>query len=125
LAVGDSALGIAHPLGVIEVRSDSQRWDRLGQLVSEWKPGFWVVGLPVREDGAAHELAGAVRAFAGELESRFGLPVRLIDERFTSTEAAERLREAGVTGRSQKRHLDQLAATSILQSYFDRDHADP
>jgi len=125
LAVGDSGVGIAHPLERVEVRSDAQRWERLQRAASEWKPGLWVVGLPVREDGGEHELAPAVRAFAGELQRRFGIPVHLIDERFTSAEAAQRLRESGVHGRAQKRHLDELAATGILQSYFDRNDANP
>lgn len=123
VAVGDGTLRIAHPAGTIDAKSEQQRWERLEQAVSEWKPCLFVVGLPVAEDGSEHAMAGTVRDFAKRLEKRFGIPVHLVDERFTSSEAAERLRQSGLHGRAQKPHLDELAATSILQSYFDSGHA--
>jgi putative Holliday junction resolvase len=43
----------------------------------------------------------------------------LIDERYSSVEASQRLNEAGIRGRAQKEMLDQVAAQTILQSYFD------
>lgn len=125
LAVGDGELRIAHPAGMIDAKSEQQRWVRLEQAVSEWKPSLLVVGLPVREDGSEHVMAAAVRDFARRLEKRFGIPVHLVDERFTSSEAAERLRQSGLHGRAQKPHLDALAATSILQSYFDSGYVNP
>lgn len=121
MAVGDAALGIAHPVGVIEARAAAQRWQRIRDAITEWQPALLVVGLPVAEDGSEHELAPRVRDFSAQLARRFALEVRLIDERYTSAEAASRLREAGVHGRAQKRHLDELAATAILQAYFDRE----
>jgi putative Holliday junction resolvase len=123
LAVGDAGVCIAHPAGVIDVRSERQRWERLEQAVEQWRPALLVVGLPVREDGGEHELSGTVRAFGRRLEKRFGIAVQFVDERFTSAEAAERLRGSGLQGRAQKQHLDEVAAMSILQSYFDRGNA--
>ncbi|HWQ37252.1 MAG TPA: Holliday junction resolvase RuvX [Burkholderiales bacterium] len=121
MAVGDTALGIAHPVGVIEARAAARRWERIRQAITEWRPALLVVGLPVRDDGSEHELAPRVRDFSAQLARRFALEVRLIDERYTSAEAASRLSEAGVHGRAQKRHLDELAAAAILQAYFDRE----
>jgi putative Holliday junction resolvase len=43
----------------------------------------------------------------------------MVDERLSSAEAAQNLREAGVTGSKQKAMIDAVAAQSILQSYFD------
>lgn len=123
LAVGDAGLCIAHPAGMIDVRSERQCWERLEHVVSEWKPGLFVVGLPVRADGGEHALSETVRAFGRRLEKRFKIPVHFVDERFTSAEAAGRLSEGGLRGRAQKRHLDEVSAMSILQSYFDRGRA--
>ena len=65
----------------------------------------------------------AVLAFRDSLEHRFGLPVRLVDERFSSHAASLALADAGVRGRRQKEHLDSLAAREILQGFFDANSA--
>jgi putative Holliday junction resolvase len=43
----------------------------------------------------------------------------MIDERLSSAEASQSLKEIGISGRKQKPMLDQIAAQVILQSYFD------
>ena len=43
----------------------------------------------------------------------------MIDERLSSAEASQTLKEIGIKGRKQKPMLDQIAAQVILQSYFD------
>ena len=123
VAVGDAAVGIAHPLLVIEASAGQEPWDRIRGLVAEWRPSMFVVGMPVRDDGEEHELMDAVRRFSRQLERRFGLHVELVDERFTSSEGASQLRDAGVSGRAQKPHLDAFAATAILQGWFESEKA--
>ena len=119
VAVGESSVGMAHPLGLITAESNAARMDAIGALVAEWKPGFLVVGLPLSMDGAEHELTRRCRRFARQLESRFRLPVRLVDERLSSAAAEEALRAAGKGGRKHKLHAHQVSAQIILQSYFD------
>jgi len=78
-----------------------------------------VVGLPLSLDGTEHAVTQLCKKFARRLNGRFNLPVMLIDERYSSVEASQRLNEAGIRGRAQKEMLDQVAAQTILQSYFD------
>lgn len=121
VAIGDLRLRIAHPLETIDGVMRDQRFERIAALVAQWNPALFVVGLPVNVDGSEHLLAPAVRAFAAELTRRFGIAARLVDERFTSAQAADSLREAGVYGRAQKQFLDQVAASSILEDFFAHD----
>lgn len=119
VAVGESSVGIAHPLGLITEESNAARMHEIAALVAEWKPAFLVVGLPLSMDGAEHELTRRCRRFARQLESRFRLPVRLVDERLSSAAAEEALRAVGKGGRKHKLHAHQVSAQIILQSYFD------
>jgi len=119
VAVGDWEVGIAHPLQTIDDEGNDARFAIIAQLISEWKPKQLVVGLPAYMDGVEHELSRLCRRFARRLEGRFNLPAILVDERLTSQEASQSLREAGIYGRSQKAMLDQVAAQRILQSHFD------
>jgi putative Holliday junction resolvase len=58
------------------------------------------------------------KKFARRLNGRFNLPVLMIDERYSSVEASDLLNQRGIKGRAQKEMLDQVAAQTILQSYF-------
>lgn len=122
VATGSTQVGIAHPLELIDAEANEARFARIGKLLEEWQPVQLVVGLPAHLDGSEHELTRLARKFAQRLDGRFGLPVDLVDERLTSAEAESRLAEIGVRGRSQKAHVDALAAQAILQSWFDQAH---
>src|SRR6267142_4480061 len=87
VAVGEPELGTAHPLPAIAAPG----FGAIGRLVKEWQPAQLVIGLPVAEQGE-HALAKRVERFARQLEGRFHLPVKRVDERFTSVEAESRLR---------------------------------
>ncbi len=119
VASGDTRVRLAHPLQTIAAADNAGKFLAIGQLLHAWQPVLLVVGLPMRLNGEAHAMTALAKKFAQRLEGRFNLPVVMVDERLSSAEAAQQLRAAGVHGRAQKQHLDQVAAQTILQSYFD------
>jgi putative Holliday junction resolvase len=119
VAVGNMSIGIAHPLETISSESNDVRFAAIAAMIAEWQPSRLVVGMPLNMDGSEHEMTRLSRKFARRLEGRFGLPAVMVDERLTSVEASQSLNQIGIRGRSQKAMLDQVAAQSILQSYFD------
>lgn len=120
IAVGETMLKLAHPLITIQAEENAVKFAQIATLIQEWRPSLLVVGLPTYLDGEAHELTHLAKKFAQRLEGRFNLPVVMIDERLSSAEAAQSLRESGVHGIQQKAMIDQVAAQTILQSYFDQ-----
>ncbi len=119
VAVGEHMLGIAHPLMTIASETNSERFHLIGELITEWRPGLLVVGLPLSVEGEEHALTLLSKKFSNRLNGRFNLPVVMVDERYTSVEASSTLKQMGVAGRKQKPLLDTVAAQHILQSYFD------
>lgn len=119
VAVGDTLVGIAHPLQTISAESNDVRFATIAGLIAEWQPTQLVVGLPTYLDGTEHALTQLCKKFARRLEGRFRLPVALVDERLTSAEASQSLKQAGIGGRKQKPMLDQVAAQLILQHFLD------
>ena len=119
VASGELSLGIAHPLTVIQADASDARLAAIEKLIAEWRPVLLVLGLPTHADGGEHEMTRVARNFARKLESRFKLPVFLVDERHTSTAAESALRDQGVHGKKNKAHLDAVAAQLILQGFFD------
>jgi putative Holliday junction resolvase len=59
------------------------------------------------------------RRFADGLRGRFGLPVELVDEAYSSASADEALRAAGLNWQHRRDHVDAAAAQLILQDYLD------
>lgn len=125
VAVGELELKLAHPVETVTSASNVERDKAVDRLVAEWAPVLFVVGLPRHMDGSEHPLGRQCRRFARGLESRFGRPVALVDERLTSHAASLALHDAGVRGRRQKDMLDQVAAQQILQAYFEDSHGAP
>lgn len=123
IAVGNTLLRSANPLTTINDEKTDTRFARIEALLQEWQPNALVVGLPSNDDGTPHELTALCRRFANRLKGRFNLPVILVDERYTSLAASERLNEQGIRGRQQKALIDQYAAQQILQAYFDEPSA--
>ena len=119
VAVGETILKTAHALTTIVAEENEIKFTQIGQLITEWRPSLLVIGLPMHMDGNPHGMTLLAKKFAQRLEGRFNLPVMMIDERLSSAEAAQNLRNAGVTGLKQKTMIDAVAAQSILQSYFD------
>jgi putative holliday junction resolvase len=119
VAVGETMLKAAHPLTTIVTEENELKFAQIGLLIAEWRPSLLIVGLPTHMDGAPHNMTQLAKKFAQRLEGRFNLPLMMVDERLSSAEAAQNLREAGITGSRQKAMIDAVAAQSILQSYFD------
>jgi putative Holliday junction resolvase len=116
LAVSDPTGTIASPAGHI-VRRPGKR-PPLAEIIRRAEAvgarGF-VVGLPLDEAGEDTPRSIEVRQIAAELGRRTGLPVELIDERFTTAAALRAVRELGGTTRGRKGDVDALAATVLLQ----------
>ncbi len=107
VATGNSLLRQASPLTTVAAEGDA-RFAPIGRLITEWQPDALVVGIPVHPDGAAHDNTRRAQRFARQLQGRFGLPVHLVDERYSTTEAS-----AGGA-----RDLDAASAAVILDQYL-------
>ena len=122
VAVGEPELGTAHPLTGLAAQSVGGRFTAIGRLVKEWRPSLLVVGRPLGEDGAPHEMTRRAERFARQLNGRFRVPVELVDERFSSADAESRVRAAAGALRASRlaraRALDSYAAQLILEQFF-------
>jgi putative holliday junction resolvase len=93
---------------------------RIRQIAAERGAIEVVVGLPRSLRGHKGQSAAYVAKFARELSRILApVPVRLSDERLSTTAAQARLRESGVRGRRARALVDQEAAVVILQSALD------
>jgi len=116
VAICDSSRLIASPYAVLEAATVLSGLDEI--LAAEEIEGI-VVGLPVSLSGREGPVAKAARSFAEEVAAHTGVPVVMVDERFTTKVAEDVLIQGGVR-RSKRRDIrDKMAATVMLQSHLD------
>ena len=127
---GSKTVGVAvcDPLGITAqavetiVRKEEnklrQTYQRIEALIREYEITSIILGYPINMDDTVGERGRKTEEFKAALERRTGLPVILWDERLTTVEADEILRESGVPVKDRKKVIDQVAAGLILQSYL-------
>ena len=124
LAVSDREASIAFPAGHLERKGRERDLRALRELAEERDVVRIVVGLPLHLDGRSGAGAEAARAFATDLGEATGLPVELMDERWTTREAERALREAPARRRrGRKQVIDAMAATLLLRTWLERAQA--
>lgn len=122
VAVGNRITNTTQPLKPVFARNSQPNWQNIDALIIEWKPGTLVVGLPLNLDGSSGEMALKASQFADTLKTRHSIPVTLIDERLSSSEADALIRESIQPGKSaarkRKNTRDCVAAELILRTYL-------
>jgi putative holliday junction resolvase len=122
VAGGDTVTRSAAPLTTVPAASGVPRWSVIDSLIRNWEPTLMVVGLPYNVDSSESGMTIEARDFAAELERRYLKPVVLVDERYSSREAAGRLQSARASGLRRRRvvkdDIDAAAACVILERWF-------
>jgi putative Holliday junction resolvase len=107
LAVGDETFGLARALRTMRRRGVAADLAALREIVTKEAVEGLVIGLPLNLAGESGHQAERVRRFAESARS-LALPIELIDERFTTAEAARRGMD----------DLDAGAAVVLLEDFF-------
>jgi putative Holliday junction resolvase len=121
MAVSDPERAFAFPAGELERRGERRDLDALRQVALERGAVQLVVGLPLHMSGRPGPEAEAARSFAAKVANATGLPVELLDERWTSQEAERALRQVQPKRRKREAaRLDAAAAAILLRTWLER-----
>ncbi len=101
----------------------SQDLQRLLALITELEPVEVIVGLPLSLSGGHTPSTQDALDFAHALAQVTSVPIRLVDERLTTTSAQSAMRTTGRSTRKQKPVIDQAAAVILLQHALDSERS--
>ena len=122
VALSDELGMTAYPLEVIK-RKDSNKlrktFARIEEIAREYKVDKIIIGLPLNMDDSESEISKTVIDFSENIKRRTGLPVELWDERLSTLEATDILKEAGIKVQDRKTYIDKIAASFILRRYME------
>ena len=120
VAASDETQLIAGPLTTL-VRRAGQRFPmkRFRHLLETSQAVGVIVGLPLDQEGDEGDSARAAKEIATDIARVTGLPVDLVDERFSTARALRSVREMGGSTRGRREQVDALAATVLLQHFLE------
>ena len=108
----------AAPLKTIQ--NNKTKWDEINNLFEEYVIEKVILGYPLKEDGTKSQSTILVEKFKEEFEKKFSLKVELVDERYSSEIAKQKILES-VTSKKKRRNkslVDMNAAAIILEDYL-------
>jgi putative pre-16S rRNA nuclease len=122
VAVGNTLTGTAEALTTFDAQNGEPDWTAIGRCIADWRPAAMVVGVPYNMTGQDDRLTTAALRFADELGGRFGIEVHRVDERLSSREAEDDLRERRRSGAKTRRvrrgEVDREAARLLLLQWL-------
>jgi putative holliday junction resolvase len=119
LAISDPTGTIANPLTVVLHVSRPVDAAVVAELATSHEAGLIVIGQSFDDDGNPSFEGRRSARFAETLKTQTGIPVVLWEESFSTQDARSARIRMGVSRKNRSGHLDDLAATLLLQSYLD------
>jgi putative Holliday junction resolvase len=119
VAVSDETKTIAQPLEYIPAEPFGDFLSRLKKLLVEKEIDLVLIGMPRNMDGTYGPAAQKVQAFVAVLRGAITVPIKMWDERLTSSQANKILIQGNVRRDKRKEKVDKMAAAILLQSYLD------
>jgi putative Holliday junction resolvase len=120
VAVCDPDGILATPLEFLSTKDPALKSSILA-LYSEYEPAKIYVGLPLNLSGEESEATKKAIAFSELLTQLVSCPVKLVDERLTTSSASASLSQAGVNAKDQRKRIDSQSAVIILESGLAQD----
>ena len=119
LAMSDPTGTIARPLGIVGHVSRAMDAAQVATFAAKQKAELIVIGQSFDEDGRPNQAGRRAERFAEALKGQTTLPIVLWDESMSTADAREFRITMGASRKKRGGHLDDAAATVILQSYLD------
>ncbi|KPL02945.1 MAG: hypothetical protein AMJ90_04505 [candidate division Zixibacteria bacterium SM23_73_2] len=119
LAISDPMGIIAQPLTTLDTQKTTDVFSEIQKLIREKNVEQIIVGLPKNMDGTIGKKGKEVLEFAKNLSRQINVKVNLWDERLSSVESQKILRDTKKKTRQDKKNIDKLSASLILQGYLE------
>ncbi len=113
VAVGQTSTNTSSPLQIIFNKDNKTNWISISSLLDEWKPDLILIGKPLNMDGSDSEIMKKVDKFYKELKSIYDADIEFVDERLTTFEAREILKD------EKHDNVDAHAAKILIDNWFD------
>lgn len=124
IAVSDPQMRVATPVCMLPSQEVSQCARTFQDVLDDWEPGLLLCGLPRTLSGEEGPQAERIRRVAADISKSSGIECAFADERLSSREAKQSLRDMGYDEKRMRGKVDMIAASLFLQSWLDAQTAE-
>ena len=118
VAVGQEITRSASTLSPLRSKNLILPWEKIDELVENWKPQALIVGVPYTIDNKELKVTSLAQNFIEQLKKRYNLPVYDAEERLTTKAARAEIFERGGYRALQNISIDSEAAKIILEEWM-------
>lgn len=119
IALSDKNSILATPYCVFSGYGRTRLTKAVLDIAAEKKVELIIVGLPLRTDGKESEMVQKTTSFATFLSKRTDIPVKMVNEAYTTVIASNKLHDNLIDAKNQRQKIDMAAAAVLLQGYLD------
>lgn len=116
----NTSMPIATPLPTLKSKNINSVAEYVAKTATEEQAELIVLGLPLNMDGSHGPRADKVKLLGSLISEQTDIPIEYSDERLTSSYAHTVMNFTDTRGKKRKDSVDAVAATMILQSYYDK-----
>ncbi len=117
IALSDPLHIISQPFRVIP--NNDNTISEIQDIIKTEEVGKIILGLPLNLDGEDTKKTMEVRKFSEILKNNVDIPMIFYDERYTTVEANEELKQMGYGIAESRKVIDKVAASIILKNYME------
>ncbi len=120
LAVGNSTLKTSTPIKSIMNKDRTSLLTDLKKIIFEYEIKIILIGHPINMNDTKSPLSKKVVKFMNKIKAETGLETKLVDERLTSFESEEMLKDIHTDYKKRKKFIDSLSAHILLTDYLEQ-----
>ena len=118
IAIGQEITNSSQTFYTVKANEGEPEWTQLDKVVFEWNPKLFIVGDTLNFDGSESDMKEKSDKFSNQIQKKYKIPVKLVDERLTTKEARERIKEEASMSFRSSADIHQVSAQIILESWF-------
>lgn len=123
LAISDPTCTLARPLTVIRHEARDRDAEKIAAIAHEEGVGLILVGWALDAEGEVGYRARKAQRLADAISENTEIPIKMWDESGTTQAAIQSRIDLGTSRKKRKGHLDDLAASILLQDFLNENDA--
>lgn len=120
VAICDEKETVASAICVLDAQDVFEVSKNFKSVLEKWEPECFLVGKPKTLSGERGHQAKRVEEIALSISKKTDIDIEFFDERLSSKEAKNFMRECGMSERDMRGKIDMIAAQIFLQTFIDR-----
>jgi putative Holliday junction resolvase len=119
IALSDPLKMFVKPFCTLSNTGENDLINEINKIIKSQVVERIILGLPLNLQGEDTIKTKEIRVFYDFLVQNISIPVELWDERYSTADANEYLKQKGYNWKESRKVVDQVAAAVILRSYID------